>query len=875
MFRLQLTDFKCWTDCAIEIPLGQLTLIKGNSGSGKTTLFQAIEWLLYGKLRNIEPFNEPDPKTKVTASFPHCINGSSTVLTIERRRNPRRLRLSYHNKTFEDAVAQSMMDNLFGTYDLWLASCYIEQGCRNSFLTSPNNGKMELLNSIAFHDQDPSFFIDKIQANIVETTSSYTKQSTLFTHQLQSSTEILKTDTSKALSPQQLSSVMQTLDTLTTEKTKLDRIRSERDISLGIIQDCKQQLYHISRERSTIIIPEPSPDLSRLNALYQNTVTIDTIDDIIQKMRSLIPILQRRDDLASETQHYANQLKVKTLPNDNLTFTTEDYHNAILQETSYKTNKNLADQCGIPYDKASIDHGLSYYKTLLDAQQRLTLEHQSSTITTQLSHLESQYEANKTPLSFTTVPPEYSQYDTTDLEIQKSEILQEQGAITSHIAHLEASKDIIECPRCQGALRYSKGVLTLANDSPSTASEIENEKLKLSQLKTKLLDIDRSITKRNSDFNLAKTSYEYSKNQHQQAEHKREMQQDQRNHQINQLKSELHTINEKLETLTSYTIPVKLLTKTEIEQTNLVLGKLSNITIIPPPETPSIVIKDYLTYQEIKQKYVSAKQSYEAFEIPSTFRDVTLASLHLYIKGLQDYASNLKRSIEEQSRTTKIKDMLEQKIKSCEATLPDDPLPRIIQIDREIIEANQSITDSKQAHTALEVHATLTRQREQVVQLYTKLADLEQLKEHAINTECRILQQVVDSVNNQINTVCNILFDRDISVELSLYKTAKTTGHTKPSVNFSISYQGGTFDAVKLMSGGESDRASLALTIALNRMSSWPLLILDESLASLDINMKDYALRAIRENTTHGVCIIMHEGIEGLFDHVINIDELH
>ena len=76
------------------------------------------------------------------------------------------------------------------------------------------------------------------------------------------------------------------------------------------------------------------------------------------------------------------------------------------------------------------------------------------------------------------------------------------------------------------------------------------------------------------------------------------------------------------------------------------------------------------------------------------------------------------------------------------------------------------------------------------------------------------------------------------------------------------------------MSGGEGDRASLALTLALNRLSSCPILMLDESLASLDLTMKEAAIRTIRENTNTTVLVIMHDGIEGIYDATISIDEM-
>ena len=142
-----------------------------------------------------------------------------------------------------------------------------------------------------------------------------------------------------------------------------------------------------------------------------------------------------------------------------------------------------------------------------------------------------------------------------------------------------------------------------------------------------------------------------------------------------------------------------------------------------------------------------------------------------------------------------------------------------------------------------------------------------------METECRILQQVVDSINASIESVCSTLFDRDINITLNLFKTLKTTKNVKPVANFSISYQGGVFDNINQMSGGEGDRASLALTLALSRLSSCPILMLDESLASLDINMKEAAIRTIRENTNNTVLVIMHDGVEGIFDHIIDCSE--
>jgi DNA repair exonuclease SbcCD ATPase subunit len=76
------------------------------------------------------------------------------------------------------------------------------------------------------------------------------------------------------------------------------------------------------------------------------------------------------------------------------------------------------------------------------------------------------------------------------------------------------------------------------------------------------------------------------------------------------------------------------------------------------------------------------------------------------------------------------------------------------------------------------------------------------------------------------------------------------------------------------MSGGEGDRASIALTLALNRLSACPLIMLDESLDSLDLDMKETTIQTIRETTEATVLVIDYGMPEGYFDRVIDVDLL-
>jgi DNA repair exonuclease SbcCD ATPase subunit len=320
----------------------------------------------------------------------------------------------------------------------------------------------------------------------------------------------------------------------------------------------------------------------------------------------------------------------------------------------------------------------------------------------------------------------------------------------------------------------------------------------------------------------------------------------------------------------------RVLSLSQIQETHNLIGRLSNIIIVSQPEISSQQIQSHLTHQDLMQKMDSAMTAYnlQLADIPNNFRNASIIAVQTYISQLKEHWTRIRNVSEERIRLDRLKISLEEQISDATGRIPPDPTSEIDRLTSEITDLRQSLEFSQRAHHVIKLHAQITSDREEVVNLNTTLGDLQTFRQYAVETECRILQEVVDSINASIQGVCNTLFDRDINITLNLFKTLKTTKNVKPIANFNISYQGGSFDNINQMSGGEGDRASLALTLALKRLSSCPILMLDESLASLDLNMKESALRTIRQNTTDTVLIIMHDGIEGQYDHVQNIDEI-
>jgi len=894
MFKISFHQFRCWENLSIQVPIGEVTLIKGNSGIGKTTIFQGITWCLYGNLRLVAPNHLEKAKTSVCIEFPYSLNGSEVkTLSINRQKNPNRLILTHGESVFEDKVAQSIIDDLFGVYDIWMASCYIGQGCRNSFLTAPNTGKMDFLNSIAFHEEDPSVYIERIDNVITETDSEYKSKLAVFTNRYNEYQNIINTiDVSKALTPEQTSDINTKITALETEKLQLQADKSKRDVNIGMLENLRRHLETATAK--IIVIPTPDPIL--LSIMEQYNINVDHLDEIINELIETLSLLQQRDYLESEVNKCDNLLIPYRNFKDNIIYTKDDYQNAVSKETSYNDNLRLAQSLGVSYNETSINESIRRYRDLLNSQDRLKLEKERDTIRLHINKLEYECSQNKSLLEHPVIipndiqQPDYSKYSTRELSEQLSELSKQHGALQNHIQHLHTRRDILQCPKCDGALRYQNGGLVTADSEPANMDEITSSQMELSKINTEISNINQKIQYMNNAEAVARRNYEQSI----MTENKRietlrekarliELEQQRRDidnrtkaKSINDLKEQLKVITDKIELLPDITDNHRLLSDYEIDQTHSLIGRLSNIIIKELPEVSSREIQTYINYNNIAEQRnnaISIRDNY-INTIPIKYRTETTANVTGYINKLRTYKNIVKDATEEKIRIDRLKESLETQITSINEQILIDPLPRIEQITSQILELNNSLLLSRRAHQALEFHKIITKEREDVVNLNASLSDLMTFRQHAVETECRILQQVVDSINASIQNVCTSLFDRDINIMLNLFKTMKTTKNVKPMANFTISYQGGTFDNINQMSGGEGDRASLALTLALNRLSSCPILMLDESLASLDLNMKEAAIRTIRENTTNTVLVIMHDGVEGVFGSCINFDEL-
>ncbi len=885
MFTVSFHQFRCWENLRIQIPIGSVTLIKGRSGAGKTTILQGITWCLYGNIRLINPNHLDKAKPQVIVEFPWAgSSGSEGLFTINRQKNPNRLIVTHNNSVWEDKVAQAIIDDLFGSYDMWLASCYIGQGCRNNFLTAPNNGKMELLNSIAFHEEDPTVFIERIDSVITETDSNYKLRLANFTNNLTSLQKILETtDMTKTLTSDQVNNINIQIDQLQSEQVRLQSMKTQRQINIGILTNLQTQLDNTNNQYHNLKVPAPPSDLK-----YP-----DNIEEMMTTLSNILPLLQRRDQLLAGANQYDCQLLPYVNHTDQNTYTDADYRDAISKEIALRDSQRLAQSCGISYTETAIQQAKMKYRNMLDSQTRIKLELEYNNIQAQLTTLESNKPNDVLP-SFPDITPReipipnYDQYSTTIMSDELSELYKKQGSIQSHIQHLQKGLDVIQCPSCNVSLRYQQGKLLNSESGPTDFNEIESVKQQLARINKEIVELNNKIQKYRDDESRERSGYEKAlfleqrrldqlREQIKQLElekQRRDIANQNRLQQIANLKEKLEVLSQKISVSPNIIGEKKLLSDLELDHIHSLIGKLNMCTILDTPSVSSQHINSCITYQNLLQKQFEAKQIYKDYleTIPILFREESIANCKSELERMRTYWNQNKFIKEEQIRLQRLRESLQNQINDVE--IISDPSS---EMDRNVSEINrlqELLTLNKAAIQAIQYHSQITKEREEVVEIHATLSNLQIMRQFAVETECKTLQQAVDSINTSIENVCNTLFDQNITIALNLFKTMKTTKNVKPVVNFTISYQGGNFDNINQMSGGEGDRASLALTLALNRLSSCPILMFDESLASLDLNMKEAAIRALRENTSNTVLVVMHDGVDGIFDECVNLDEI-
>lgn len=137
------------------------------------------------------------------------------------------------------------------------------------------------------------------------------------------------------------------------------------------------------------------------------------------------------------------------------------------------------------------------------------------------------------------------------------------------------------------------------------------------------------------------------------------------------------------------------------------------------------------------------------------------------------------------------------------------------------------------------------------------------------NSENESFEEFLSYFNVLVNDILTIVFD-NCHINLKSFKEDSKNKITKAYLDLHIYIDGHKYENWNSLSGGEKDRISLAITIALNYIKQNKFLLLDECMASLDGVNREKCLKALKKYLGNQIVVnICHETIEGYYDNII------
>ena len=810
--KIKLNGFRSHVDTEFEFPENVVTLLKGPSGIGKSTIFAAISWVLYGSMQFVYNNTGATNKCSVTLEF------NQPRMIIYRQKRPELLRITLFTEgeevKYEDRVAQQIIDQSFGTKDVWTSCCYLAQFSRSYLLSASNSDKTELLNNLSFTAEDPELYINRIEAELNRINQEFSTKQGIFTNECNRfGEEIAKAnlDMNLFLSPADQEDL----------KNKLKELKSS-------YEDLKRQNLIDQQARGAKSALE-----KRKESLVRNLATLPAINEekiaqlesqleVLQIEGRSVPHLLQASRIRKELETLAKEEeKLKPVNLEELQINKADLEEAritqlTIQKQKYDEAIALVKRLNIAYNKTAIDEEIQTINQQLEMQPKIQMFISIAEIQNKLNLLQQSIKEN---VYFGREPE-------LDLEIQ---------ALRDKIDHLKMAVGVLKCPHCTKPVRMIKGALTPSDTDPPSPARIGECEKRLQDLTTTRQKILEMVP----------------------------------------LKQKLEMLMGMVDQLPEI-IP-KALTPIEINRLKQRMNDLTRINII---EAPTL---DPQELRKIKNLLKSREQLLERKErLQSELAQIPVEGENIDPVTHQNRVDQVKRDLTQIRNQKEKRLILEQQIEDItaqwkEISFDDTLTQRMTEMSKEIEDADFHLKTAQKIDLLVDQQNKLEKEKTNLEELYTYLTDLQRLRTIALEVEGHALQETIDSINNVLSDIASTLFDKDreMSIRLSAFKQLKTKDRIKPMINLGIKYGNGEYDNVNQLSGGEGDRISLAITLALSRLNTCPLLLLDECMASLDADLKEVCLGAIRDAVggTKTVIIINHEGTEGHYDHVVQLDD--
>lgn len=879
--KLHLKNFRLYEDEIFDFGENGITLLSGPSGVGKSTIMLAISFALYGTGNKLQTIGKKSCSVELET---HSIK-------IYRSKGPNRLVV---NDVYEGDSGEAIIKEHFGKNFI----SYIPQDMKDSFVLMTPLNRLSFLEKIAFSDVD----ISKIKDDTRDLIKVLEKEHDKFVGSLEVSKKIYDmTDKPQKVCLPEF--VKPSLKDFNKQKSELIQLNKRYDELLTA-----HNLYLIDKDKINTLNTNVESYNSFLKSLKEKIKPVDidrynhlkeTLETYLYNKKNIQlrdnynkmekNILQLKENEKLELQNKLDKLEgvKRNIPSFQNLLSLEQQLEEYINYRDYNDKRKHFEECKTRLESMKVDED----KKNLSELETINIEDDAE------SWVEYYTQVEKVMTKKIDIERKISKLRKVD--DPKDEI----DVITREISELRdlTSTKVYTCPHCQNQSKLEKNNLVkYIGKTPS----IEHKKL-LHEKEERLI----KLTRESENY----CNYMYTLSQLQkELDSLSPIEEDD----LDSVKEELNKYRElsyknaelikrrtELENIIQNKIYSPIIKKLEVEYKSIKVPK-------PPKDIESTDIDEEQLRQEIQT--LRGYQS-EYHNISSEIKNTeSLIKNNIYSNTLKDMISKLSETrktidfscdlleLDEDSVREELNLMdnnlssnkiLTSQIHDIDVKIHNDSeiLSRIMDKWRDYDENSINVIEHALSEKTLLVQDidkwitysqeykkwknikdeyTLNKTRE--LETREKLKSAELFKNKILEAESIILSNLVNNINSHLELFLEKFFpENPITVKLDSFKDTKTGD--KPCINLYIEYKGVEHE-LNMLSGGEMSRVILAFTLVFSEIYNTPLILLDESTASLDQNSTSNVIDAIKEAFSDKlVLIIAHQVVEGEFDKIIKL----
>jgi DNA repair exonuclease SbcCD ATPase subunit len=427
-----------------------------------------------------------------------------------------------------------------------------------------------------------------------------------------------------------------------------------------------------------------------------------------------------------------------------------------------------------------------------------------------------------------------------ETDVEKQSLLVKE--LKDRVSHAQQRKTVLGCPHCSKGLVIKGSVIDKADAGPLTSEE----KQLLSEATQRLP-----------------------------SEEKKLQQLLQRKALREQLLSELEQIkvDEKAEEIFLEMKQKVDSVKVILQKNSFIQEQLTKLKTTPAKEKYIHIRKQYEKELEVFKSMQKGEAVENLEELQQRLQELQLNKItadrtSIEIQQTREKLVEVQKELNSIPSVEQVEEGLVEKLQE-ESTGLENKLSALDQMEKKIADMKEY---AKKRSDYKKWEKSITEAKQAIGIVQQEILSLEMFLRKMNEAETLCLEETIRILNNKLRVYLEKFFPEDpITVELVTEKESKK-GSVKTELTVRITQKGEECDLSSL-SGGEYDRCSLAFLLAVNELCGSFVLILDESIGSLDMTNAENVLEVLKEMmpSEKVVILVQHQATCGSYDHVVKV----